>query len=331
MYIIMDTFSIASMTRGYHVYQGTWNALVGEVLECKRESSNSHDPFAVAVVRNSTGGTAVVVGNVPRRLSALCSLFLRRSGSTITCRITGSRRYSTDLPQGGLEIPSMLTFSGQRQNINKVKALIAEVVQVVVRRMQQVILMWICLDMPAKRPALCSDVWTNLENITLYMEDKQKILGNDLLNDDYINTAQNLLKRQFPSLTGLESTLTVGRTVYDNWVCNYLQFLHCRGNHWITVSTLGCAKGEINIFDSIFSSLDKDILSNIFKNNSLCFKNADVHKQKGVKDCGLFAIAFATHLANGTSPTCVSFDQSSLRTHLVSCISQNVINLFPML
>ncbi len=67
----------------------------------------------------------------------------------------------------------MLTFSGQRQNINKVKALIAEVVQVVVRRMQQVILMWICLDMPAKRPALCSDVWTNLENITLYMEDKQ--------------------------------------------------------------------------------------------------------------------------------------------------------------
>ncbi len=40
----------------------------------------------------------------------------------------------------------MLTFSGQRQNINKVKALIAEVVQVVVRRMQQVILMWICLQ-----------------------------------------------------------------------------------------------------------------------------------------------------------------------------------------
>ncbi len=109
----MDTFSIASMTRGYHVYQGTWNALVGEVLECKRDNSNSHDPFAVAVVRNSTGGTGVVVGHVPRRLSALCSLFLR-SGSIITCRITGSRRYSTDLPQGGLEIPCMLTFSGLR-------------------------------------------------------------------------------------------------------------------------------------------------------------------------------------------------------------------------
>ncbi len=94
---------------------------------------------------------------------------------------------------------------------------------------------------------------------------------NYCMNDDYINTAQNLLKRQFPSLTGLESTLTVGRMhVYDGWVCNYLQFLHCRGNHWITstVSTLGCAKGEINIFDSIFTSLDKvseDILRKILK------------------------------------------------------------------
>ncbi len=40
----------------------------------------------------------------------------------------------------------------------------------------------------------------------------------------------------------------------------------------ITVSTLGCAKGEINIFDSMFTSLDKvseDILSKIFKNSSL--------------------------------------------------------------
>ena len=147
----MDTFSIASMTRGG--YHGTWNALVGEVLECKRESSNSHDPFAVAVVRNSTGGTAVVVGHVPRRLSALCSLFLRKSGSTITCRITGSRRYSTDLPQGGLEIPCMLTFFGQRQNINKVKALIAEV-QVTIESSKKDATGNIDVDMPAKRPAL---------------------------------------------------------------------------------------------------------------------------------------------------------------------------------
>ncbi len=199
-------------------------------MECKRESSNSHamhDPFAVAVMRNSTSGTAVVVGHVPRRLSALCSLFLRRSGSIITCRITGSRRYSTDLPQGGLEIPCMLTFSGQRQNINKVKALIAEVQVTIESKKDATSVCDIDADMPAKRPALCSDVWINLDKSN--MEDKEKILGNELLNDDYINTAQNLLKRQFPSLIGLESTLTVGRTVYDGWVC--LQFLHCRGNH----------------------------------------------------------------------------------------------------
>ncbi len=159
----MDTFSISSMTRGYHIYQGTWNALVGEVLECKRESSNSHDPFAMAVMRNSTSGPAVVVGHVPRRLSALCSLFLRRTGSIITCRITGSRRYSTDLPQRGLEIPCMPTFSGLHQNINKVKALIQVTID---HESKKDATSDIDADMPAKRPALFSDVWTNVDNIT---------------------------------------------------------------------------------------------------------------------------------------------------------------------
>ncbi len=122
--------------------------------------------------------------------------------------------------QGGLEIPCMLTFSGQRQNINKVKALIAEVQVTIESKKDATSVCDIDADMPAKRPALCSDVWINLDKSN--MEDKEKILGNELLNDDYINTAQNLLKRQFPSLIGLESTLTVGRTVYDGWVCNYI-------------------------------------------------------------------------------------------------------------
>ena len=50
------------------------------------------------------------MGHVPRKISSICSLFLRESGSII-CHVTGSRQYSSDLPQGGLEIPCVLTFS----------------------------------------------------------------------------------------------------------------------------------------------------------------------------------------------------------------------------
>ena len=76
-------------------------------LHCRREvieAENRRDPFAVAVERSG-----VTDGHVPRRISSTCSMFLRRGGR-IDCEITGDRRYSEDLPQGGLEIPCKLTL-----------------------------------------------------------------------------------------------------------------------------------------------------------------------------------------------------------------------------
>ena len=42
--------------------------------------------------------------------STVCSIFIHRGG-TISCRVHGSRCYSSDLPQGELEVPCVLTFS----------------------------------------------------------------------------------------------------------------------------------------------------------------------------------------------------------------------------
>ena len=80
------------------LYQGIWDADLGEQLPCQREPMNSKDPFAVAVVKSH-----VTVGHIPRKISSICSMFLRHGG-TINCRVTASRRYSRDLPQGGLEV-----------------------------------------------------------------------------------------------------------------------------------------------------------------------------------------------------------------------------------
>ena len=39
-----------SMVRGYHVYKDVWEASVGQLLPCRKEGSNPHDPYAVAVM-----------------------------------------------------------------------------------------------------------------------------------------------------------------------------------------------------------------------------------------------------------------------------------------
>ena len=86
--------------RGYHIYKDLpWVPVIGETFSCEREPFNIHDPYAVAIK-----DLEVVVGHVPRFISAAFTMFLRRGG-IITCEVTGARKYSSDLPQGGLEVP----------------------------------------------------------------------------------------------------------------------------------------------------------------------------------------------------------------------------------
>ncbi len=108
----MGSFSVETVVRGFHVYKEVWDAAFGEELPCRRDVGNSHDPYAVAMVRAST-----TVG------PSICSIFLRRGGS-ITCTVTGSRHYSGDLPQGGLGVPCLLKFERNDKELTKAEKLI---------------------------------------------------------------------------------------------------------------------------------------------------------------------------------------------------------------
>ena len=88
-----------SCVRGHLVYKSTRTPTEGEELPCEREEGNDKDLYTVAVLREN-----IVVRHVPRRISAACSFFLRWVGR-VHCIVTGARRYSADLPQGGLEAP----------------------------------------------------------------------------------------------------------------------------------------------------------------------------------------------------------------------------------
>lgn len=81
---------VDSCFRGYHYYHNIWHCFFGEVLPCIQGDGNPYDKNAVAV--NKSSG---VVGHVPRRISTLCCMLLRRGGAIVT----GIRRYLYDRPQ----------------------------------------------------------------------------------------------------------------------------------------------------------------------------------------------------------------------------------------
>ena len=66
----------------------------------------------------------MTVGHTPRVISTVCSVFIRRGG-IIVCVVNGARQYSSDLPQGGLEVPCILTFrASEEKECKKAKKLI---------------------------------------------------------------------------------------------------------------------------------------------------------------------------------------------------------------
>ena len=92
------SFVIDTAIREYHVYKDIWpNPVDEEQLTCECEVGNSHKPLAVAI-KKLIDGSNMIVGHVPRCMSPLCSVFIRRGGS-IMCVVDGPRRYLSDLPQ----------------------------------------------------------------------------------------------------------------------------------------------------------------------------------------------------------------------------------------
>ena len=209
---------------------------IGETLSCSRETSNLHDPFAVKVLK-----TDKIVGHLPKRISSTCSIFLRKEG-TITCTVSGERRYSRDLTQGGLEIPCLLIFEISNEAlISKIKKMPDQC-----QKQEEE------SEVPAKRIKLENKendrneanaevpiVWLSLNKarITLYSSDKEALLRGERLNDIHILFAQTLLRQQFPGVQGLSCTLTQNRLRFDIDK-DIVQVCHVRNNHWIVISNI---------------------------------------------------------------------------------------------
>ena len=115
----MNMFSTESVIiRGAHVYKDVWTPVIGEELISQHELGNLRDPFIVSLVKGTT-----IVGHMPRKISAICSMFLQ-IGGIINCCVISSKQYLKNLVQGGLEVPCKLKFTGDKESIEKVNKLI---------------------------------------------------------------------------------------------------------------------------------------------------------------------------------------------------------------
>lgn len=81
------SYEISFFMRGYHVYKDLWNTHTGQVLKLAKEPENSHDTYAVAVVKTC----GAVVGRIPYNLVPLFSQFLAREFNKGVVEVTGER------------------------------------------------------------------------------------------------------------------------------------------------------------------------------------------------------------------------------------------------
>ena len=74
----------------------------------------------------------------------------------------------------------------------------------------------------------------------------------------------------------------------------------------------------------------KQIASIVSASKNIELKMMNVQLQNGGCDCGLFAIAFATALANAIQPGNCFFKQDLMRKHLYKCLMEEKMTMFPL-
>ena len=105
-------------------------------------------------------------------------------------------------------------------------------------------------------------------------------------------------------------------------------------NHWIVAARIGSCYNSINVYDSLYKSIDKDTkqaILNMFKKvGQVKINSVNMQTQRGGTDCGVFAIAIATFLGYGDDPTKLKFQQENLREHLLKCLESGTLTVFPV-
>ena len=84
----------------------------------------------------------------------------------------------------------------------------------------------------------------------------------------------------------------------DGEKSQWLQVIHCHGNHWILTSTVhDKSSSRVLVYDSLYNNIDAGtltIICNLFGATAMP-QIVKTQRQQGVTDCGIFAIICNNH------------------------------------
>lgn len=180
-------------------------------------------------------------------------------------------------------------------------------------------------------------LWTKCGGLSLGRKELQRLLNGKELTDLHINAFQNLLKTQFDSIGGLQSTLLQEKRspLINKWKRN-LQIIHITITqtikHWAVLEIVD--DSMIYLYDSAYTTVVGDgrqIISHLLNTDkdTLSVNIMDIVKQFGATDCGLYAIATLTCLALDKDPCITVFQKEELRPHLQGILETGIVREFP--
>ena len=191
------------------------------------------------------------------------------------------------------------------------------------------------MDLTAELSGDDEDTWVTICTVQLTMNHKTILKSpKSWLDDLIITAAQYMLKQQHPSIDGFQPpALSQNFSIPPQK--QFVQIINVNKNHWIALSTVGCQKASIKIFDcNGGKELPKPtlkLMSGLLQTqeNQFSVEFVDVQLQEGSHDCGLFALAYITSICNGQDPAVVLYKQNAMRKHVLKSIEDGVMTAFP--
>ena len=180
-----------------------------------------------------------------------------------------------------------------------------------------------------------------VSTLGLRPSDIEHLQNGQMLEDTctHMMAAQNLIQQQFPQLQGCQSTLLCqivpvngnGNGKFEILACTHnmgayifvpkaIQILYNGHYHWVTVVY---AEGKLYLCDSLASdkltqTLEESIrvlFQNTSEDNVVTIHRLPVQQQKkGSMNCGIYAIAYAFHAANGDDLCLLSFEEEQMHS-----------------
>jgi hypothetical protein len=172
-----------------------------------------------------------------------------------------------------------------------------------------------------------------LPKFNLDSKDKGIIDSGEWLNDKIMDTINKMAEFQRGGDNNQSTLMVQGAGGFNPVNGEVIQVLHDT-NHWVAVTVV---EGEILLADSgnkpispyVVQQMKQLFPTRLTRDGRLNILRVPCDIQPNGRDCGVYAAAFVSEWANGGKTCDVGYVNVEMRAHLVRCLEQGVLELFP--